>query len=175
VWQVPAAAEPASSEVALELAQHDLAAMAETRADALSEVLSVSSVEENADETRETSMEADEVAYELAESTVRRKQPTLVGVAEDHQSEEEEEEIFLEVTEPSVPGQEVTVEMAAADVRTRPATRAVELHGKGELAQVRQTFSTSLSNTCLYFRPFRRVSALRLLVGRQEGHPACKN
>ena len=153
MWQVPAAAQPASSEVASELAQHVVAAMAETRADTLSEVLSVSSVEENADETRETSMEADEVAYELAESTVRRKQPTLVGIAEDHQSEdeEEEEEIFPDVTEPSVPGEEVTVEMAAADVRTRPATRAVELHGKGEIGQVRQTFSASLLNTCFYF------------------------
>ena len=152
MWQVPAAAQPASSEVASELAQHVVAATAETRADTLSEVLSVSSVEENADETRETFMEADEVAYELAESTVRRKQPTLVGVAEDHQSEdEEEEEIFPDVTEPSVPGEEVTVEMAAADVRTRPATRAVELHGKGEIGQVRQTFSASLLNTCFYF------------------------
>jgi len=141
VWQVPAAAQPASSEVASELAQHVVAAMAETRADTLSEVLSVSSV-----------MEADEVAYELAESTVRRKQPTLLGVAEDHQSEDEEqEEIFPDVTEPSVPGEEVTVEMAAADVRTRPATRAVELHGKGEIGQVRQTFSASLLNTCFYF------------------------
>ena len=68
-------------------------------------MLSVSSVEENLEDTRETFMEGEEIAYEMAESTVKKKELTMVGVAEDHQSEEEEEEIFLEVTEPSVPGQ----------------------------------------------------------------------
>jgi len=134
--EVPAPYQPESSEVAHELAKHDVTAMAETRADALSEVLSVSSVEENFEETREAFMEGEEISYEMAASTVATKEPTMVGLAEDHQSEEEEEEIFLEVTEPSVPGQEVTVEMSAADVWMRPHTRAFELAGRGEVGQV---------------------------------------
>ena len=40
--EVPAPYQPESSEVAHELAKHDVTAMAETRADALSEVLSLS-------------------------------------------------------------------------------------------------------------------------------------
>jgi len=95
---VPAPSEPELSEVALELGKHDVTAMAETRAEALSEVLSVSSVEDNIEDTRETFMEGEEIAYDLVQSTTRKKEPTMVGVAEDHQSEEEEEEIFHEVT-----------------------------------------------------------------------------